>query len=610
MLFDISYKGKFPFIHITKESLFGVFFEFVIVGILGFIMETVLEYITAAKFVDRGFLCGPFIPIYGVFILFICLINKFPKRNLKNYLFLSAVILVLSYIFEEIIGTSCEAIFHTKLWQYSLWLPLNSISRYTNLFVSFAWGFLGSFYYLFIIPLVYKLSKKISNRIKIALSIEFITIFIADIIYTLVRIDRYGGYKKLYDYPREAVMTLFMIGIFAYLIAVILFTYSISKRICKLNKKLDFICFILSTFMILLPFFSAYDYLERSGIHFFEGLSALGFIDCAIMIYLLFALVIGYLTLGLYKLTIYLIEKKKTVNDKIKIYKHKFFDPFFMLGALVIAIAIVFVGFISVKNPTTTKISVGSGDKSLKIVAVSDIHYGTTGCVVDLADLVEDINSQNPDLVLFLGDTIDKYATESSANGKEYLDYNVFAKYMREIKSTYGIYDISGNHEFETNSLFEANSFFRNVEILAPNFNYLDDQAKCIADSLILVGRRDYYFGGKYKTRNSIESILDQANLLDSNLDIIVLDHQPQDYRDSMNQGAILQLSGHTHDGQIFPGNIIVSLLHKIKYGCISYGLYHENDFSLFVTRGYGAWGFPLRTTGASEILIVDYKYN
>ena len=114
--------------------------------------------------------------------------------------------------------------------------------------------------------------------------------------------------------------------------------------------------------------------------------------------------------------------------------------------------------------------------------------------------MVKDLNKEEADVIFFLGDTIDKYASESSSRGKDYLDYNVFASYMKEIKSTYGIYDISGNHEFETNSLFEVNDFFHEVENLAPNFHYLDDDAKVIADAFRLVGRRDYYYGGKSRS--------------------------------------------------------------------------------------------------------------
>ena len=610
MLFDIKKNKKFPFLHISKESLFGILFEFIIIGILGFILETVLEYITAKSFVDRGFLCGPFIPIYGFFIVVICLMNRFPERNLKNYLFSFALVFVLSYIFEEVIGTSCEAIFKTKLWQYSSFLPFNSNTRYTNLIVSILWGIFGALYYMYAIPFIFHLSKKISVRIKRCISIEFLTIFSIDILYTLVRISLNGGYKKIWaDYPKSTELTLFIIGIFAYFIAVILLMEFVSKAIYKLNKKLDWVLFLVSTFVILFPIFSAYEYMERSGIKILEVFSTIGFLDAAFLIYFLLAFIGTFILLSIYKLVIYVIEKKRTISDKFKFYKKNKFMSYFTLGNIGLSILILLIGILSLKNPVKTNISVGSGEKHLKIVAVSDIHYGTTGGIVDLSDLVKNLNKEDADVIFFLGDTIDKYASKSSSKGKDYLDYYVFASYMKEIKSTYGIYDISGNHEFETNSLYEVNDFFSEVEKIAPNFHYLDDEALVIADAFRLVGRRDYSYGGKSRTRESIEEILKRKNLYDSNLDLIVLDHQPQDYKDSLKENAILQLSGHTHDGQIFPGNILIGLYHKMRYGCISYGLYQEGSFNFFVTRGYGAWGFPLRTTGASEVLVINYNY-
>jgi predicted MPP superfamily phosphohydrolase len=180
---------------------------------------------------------------------------------------------------------------------------------------------------------------------------------------------------------------------------------------------------------------------------------------------------------------------------------------------------------------------------------------------------------------------------------------------MNEIHSTYGIYNISGNHEFEKNSLYDVSDFMKEVEVLSSNFHYLDNKAVNIDDKIVVVGRRDFIYNGKKNSRVSIETILMRNNLENTKLPIIVLDHQPQDYRNSIKAGATLQLSGHTHNGQIFPGNIILNIFERIQYNCYSYGEYKENDFSMFITRGYGAWGFPLRTTGRSEILNINFLY-
>ena len=172
---------------------------------------------------------------------------------------------------------------------------------------------------MYAIPFIFHLSKKISVRIKRCISIEFLTIFSIDILYTLVRISLNGGYKKIWaDYPKSTELTLFIIGIFAYFIAVILLMEFVSKAIYKLNKKLDWVLFLVSTFVILFPIFSAYEYMERSSIKILEVFSTIGFLDAAFLIYFLLAFIGTFILLSIYKLVIYVIEKKRTISDKFK----------------------------------------------------------------------------------------------------------------------------------------------------------------------------------------------------------------------------------------------------------------------------------------------------
>lgn len=608
-LFDIEYNKNFPYIHITKESLFGILFNMLVIGVLAFIYETIVEYIFTGYLMDRGFLCGPFIPIYAVFSFIVCLINYFPKPTKKSILYIAFFMFVFSIIFEETIGLFSEHVFHAILWQYKF--PLTSPSGYTNLFVSIGWMIFGTLYIVFFIPFVYKLSKKINDRIKWTLVIEIVILILIDLIYTLYRNNVNGEYVMLYKIKGEVALTLFVVGIFAYLIVVSLLLFFVSKEIRKLSNKLDPILLVVSSIILLVPFFAAYEYLERTGIKTITNLAAFGFIDAAFLIYFALSLIVTSLILFIYVRIIKAVNDKKELNTKFYFYKHKFFKAFFFLGNMGLSILVIIIGIISLKNPTTTTLDIGSGDKTLKIVAVSDIHYLTIGDFNKLSDLVSDLNKQDADVIFFLGDTVDNYMQEYSlgAKRKNYADSSLFAEYMNQIKSTYGIYDINGNHEFETNDAFDIRNFFNDVEEKCSNFHYLDDEAVTIANAINVVGRRDYKIGGKNEKRKTIKSILSSSHI-NNDLDLIVLDHQPQDYKDSRDANAILQLSGHTHNGQIFPGDIIVSLFHQIKYGCISNGLYEEDAFKLYISRGYGAWGFPLRTTGTSEIVVIYYHYS
>ena len=101
--------------------------------------------------------------------------------------------------------------FNAVLWTYQI--PLTSPSGYTNLFVSIGWAVGGSLYIFFVVPYLFKLSKKISTKIKLTLHIETGILVLIDFIYTLYRNHTNGKYIRLYELPNEPSVTLFIIGI-------------------------------------------------------------------------------------------------------------------------------------------------------------------------------------------------------------------------------------------------------------------------------------------------------------------------------------------------------------------------------------------------------------
>ena len=170
---------------------------------------------------------------------------------------------------------------------------------------------------------------------------------------------------------------------------------------------------------------------------------------------------------------------------------------------------------------------------------------------------------------------------------------------MSKINSKFGIFAIPGNHEYEYNSYYAVIDFFKDscIELLV-------DEQVIINNTIQVIGRLDYI----YQDRRELQDIIAENP---SSLPLIVLDHQPNEYLQAKSCGAFLQLSGHTHNGQLFPANLITKLYMSIRYDCPHInGLYQEDDFSLYVTKGYGTWGFPIRTTGNSEILQIEYLYS
>lgn len=149
------------------------------------------------------------------------------------------------------------------------------------------------------------------------------------------------------------------------------------------------------------------------------------------------------------------------------------------------------------------------------------------------------LNALEPDLIFLLGDIIDNHI--------ENINQEKFITAMNALEATYGAYAIPGNHEYNYNTHTEIMDLYDKT-----NVHLLVDDVAVIDNRLLVVGRDDF----TWSSRASLSSLTEHYN----DLPIIVLDHQPQDYKEAEEVGAVLQLSGHTHNGQLFPANWIVNL--------------------------------------------------
>jgi len=248
---------------------------------------------------------------------------------------------------------------------------------------------------------------------------------------------------------------------------------------------------------------------------------------------------------------------------------------------------IVFWGFINSLFPQTKfielKISKRSIHRELKILAISDIHLGTIIGKKRLTHLVNRINELKPDIVLFPGDIIDE---DIGLIFKQNL-HQIFKK----IKSKYGIYACTGNHEY-IGGIEKAMTFIKESGI-----TILRDSAIKIEESIYIIGREDInakiFRGGKRKSLNEI------VRGLDKKLPVIVMDHQPLHLQEAADNNVDLQISGHTHHGQMFPGNIITGLIFELSWGYIK-----KNNTHIYVTSGFGTWGPPVRLGNHPEIVL------
>lgn len=219
----------------------------------------------------------------------------------------------------------------------------------------------------------------------------------------------------------------------------------------------------------------------------------------------------------------------------------------------------------------------------LTVVAVSDLHLGALVGPARLEKVIARINTLAPDVVLMAGDIVDETVTEA-----------IEAKLsgiMGRLRAPLGLYACPGNHE--TYSGLE-----RNVACLrACGITVLQDEAAAVGEAFLLVGRRDVGSLPRGEVRRPIETIV-AASGLPAGLPVVVLDHQPVHLEEAERAGAALQISGHTHDGQMFPIGLVNSLIYELNWGSKRKG-----GTQYYVTSGAGTWGPPLRVGSRAEVV-------
>lgn len=224
--------------------------------------------------------------------------------------------------------------------------------------------------------------------------------------------------------------------------------------------------------------------------------------------------------------------------------------------------------------------------KSLNIVAASDIHLGTLIANSRLDSLVEKINSLDPDLVLFPGDIVDE---DLGPVIKKNL-----GETLRKIKSRYGVYAIPGNHEF-FGGIQAATQYLTEHGI-----TMLRDSVVKLEGDIYLVGRDDRSVN-QIKKRKSLQELMREV---DKTKPVIMMDHQPFDLKEAEDNGVDLQISGHTHHGQLWPFNFITNRVYEV-----SWGYKKKGNTNYYVSSGFGGWGPPIRTGNTPEIVNFHLKF-
>jgi predicted MPP superfamily phosphohydrolase len=219
----------------------------------------------------------------------------------------------------------------------------------------------------------------------------------------------------------------------------------------------------------------------------------------------------------------------------------------------------------------------------LRIVQISDVHLGLIVVEKGLSRILDVVRSAKPDILVSTGDLLDGQIDGIKELGKEF----------QKIKPPYGKFAVNGNHEYYV-GIGKARKFCK-----AAGFVLLSNKTFDIPGILVIAGMDDltanrYDLQGEFFEHQLLSRI-------PKNRFVLVLKHRP--LLNEKSKGLFdLQLSGHTHKGQIFPFSMIIKMLFPVDAGLLKLA----NGAALYVSRGSGTWGPPMRVLSPPEVTIID----
>jgi len=291
-------------------------------------------------------------------------------------------------------------------------------------------------------------------------------------------------------------------------------------------------------------------------------------------------------------LSVLLFDLFLLVNILVKIVssetRKKFLFRLYTLTAMIIlSILIVVAGAINLNTIRVTKYRIEVPRRQakvdhLRIAFVADFHIQQNTRLGFVEQFVKKVNALQPDLMLYGGDIVE--------GDRENETTEIIESAIRDIHTKYGSFGVLGNHEFYGGQ--QKGRFFRKAGI-----TLLCDTIVTIDNSFYLAGRYDQHF----RQRKTISEIMGSAS---SDLPMILMDHRPTELQEASRTAIDVQFSGHTHDGQMFPINLITNSVYELSWG---YKKIRNTHF--FVTSGLRLWGPPVKTAGKSEIMLVDIYF-
>ena len=220
----------------------------------------------------------------------------------------------------------------------------------------------------------------------------------------------------------------------------------------------------------------------------------------------------------------------------------------------------------------------------LRLGVATDIHLdsGFFFGARELDRLAAIFAAEQVDIILLPGDIINDRADAFYDEG--------MLPHLQALRAPLGVFATLGNHEFYGDAAENARA------LRAAGVQLLRDEVAVAGERVVIAGRDD----DTNSARPSLSALLKDVR---RDLPILVLDHRPTEIVENVQTPMDIQLSGHTHNGQVFPANFIVRAMYRLAYGHA-----RLNGKDVFVSSGFGFWGVPLRLGSRSEVLVIEVR--
>jgi predicted MPP superfamily phosphohydrolase len=264
------------------------------------------------------------------------------------------------------------------------------------------------------------------------------------------------------------------------------------------------------------------------------------------------------------------------------------------LGALLVALGLAATGWmgahgeVAVKRVEVRLEKLPQALDGFSIVQVSDLHVSPDTDVKRVRRIVETVNAEQPDLIALTGDLVDGLPETLQAGVAP----------LAELRARHGAFFVTGNHEYYSGADRWLQTFRKLGMRTLQNERVQIDQASASFD---LAGVPDWTggaFGPTHRPR-----LADVLRGRDESRALVLLAHQPRQFPEAAKLGVGLQISGHTHGGQIWPFTWLIHVAERRVAG-----LHRESGSQLYVSRGTGFWGPPMRLSAPPEITRITLR--